>query len=332
MDGSTRKEVTMKQVRLIPLVLVLLLPRAGASQAPEGTAQPPAGASPAPAAGDQAPDRAHTLAAEATAQKPVFCGKVKDFHDCHATYPDGCTVKSTPKKTPAKKPAKKPAVAKYDAYLNFLKNQMPENQPATGTLTSADISGKEKQLPVGMNGLNHGKFAGDLTNLGEGNIYTLVGYLYYHMPGGQETCNCKLKGEPNVDKHLGVGFDPEMAQRIASGQVHKGPIGASTDVDRTSMIVEMTPAYRDRFHPQWTDARLDAAVGKQVKVVGQLLVDNDHLNIKDDCGFEGAKTATCWRMSAWELHPALEFYVCKKGVGCGDDPNDWQKLDDLPGT
>lgn len=321
----------MKQVRLIPLVLVLLLPRAGASQAPAGEAQPPAvasGASPAPATGAQTPDRAHTLAAEAVAQKPVFCKKVKDFHDCHASYPDGCTKRPPPKKPPAKKPA----VPGYDAYLNFLKNQMPENQDAIGTLTNAEISGKESKLPAGMNGSNHGKFAVALADLGEGNIYTVVGYLYYHMHGGQETCNCKLKGEPNIDKHLGVGFDPEMAKQIASGQLHKGPIGASTAVDRTSMIVEMTPAYRDRFHPKWTDARLDAAVGKQVKVVGQLVVDNDHLKASDDCGFKGADTSKCWRMSVWELHPALEFYVCKKGAGCGDDPNDWDKLDDLPGT
>jgi hypothetical protein len=312
----------VKQARLIPLFLALFLLSQG------GASQPPAAAG-----GTPAPDRAHTLAAQAASAKPAACKHVKDFRDCHARYPDGCTLVSsrrTSSKTPGKRPSKKP---RFDAYLNFLKNQAPDTPDATtatGTLSSADVSDKESKLPAGLDPFNHGKFAGALADLGEGNIYSLVGYLYYHMPGGKETCNCKLSGEPNIDKHLGVGFDAEMAQKIASGQAKKGAIGASTEVDRTSMIVEMTPAYRAQFHPNWTDARLDAAVGKQVKVVGQLLVDNDHLNVKDDCAFPGASTATCWRMSAWELHPALAFYVCKKGTGCGDDPQDWVKLDDLP--
>jgi len=297
-------EVTVKQVRLVPLFLALMLPRAGASQ-------PPAG-------GASTPDRAHTLAGQAGAAKPAACRHVKDFRDCHARYPDGCTLVSGKKKP------------KFDAYLNFLKNQLPDVQAATGTLSAADVADKESKLPAGLDPFDHGKFAGALADLGEGNIDSVVGYLYYHIPGGKETCNCKLAGEPNIDKHLGIGFDQEMAQKIASGQASKGEIGASTQVDRTSMIVEMTPAYRAQFHPNWTDARLDAAVGKQVKVVGQLIVDNDHLNVNDDCAFPGANATTCWRMSAWELHPVVAFYVCKKGTGCGDDPQDWSKLDDLP--
>jgi hypothetical protein len=337
----------VNDLRLIRLFLAVslvavLLPRAGAgqsssagaSQPAAGAGEPPAGASaPAtggasqPAAGAGQPadagaaattDRAHTLASQAAAAKPAACKRVKGFSDCHKRYPDGCTLVA----------GNKPPL--FDAYLNFLKNQLPDSQDATGTLTGADVSDKESKTPAGLDWSNHARFAGALADLGEGNLYSVVGYLYYHMHGGKETCNCKLSGDPNIDKHLGVGFDPAMAQKVASGQASKGAIGASTDVDRTSMIVEMTPAYRAQFHPSWTEARLDAAVGKQVKVVGQLLLDNDHLNVNDDCAFAGANHATCWRMSAWELHPVVAFYVCKKGTGCGDDPQDWTRLDDLP--
>ena len=306
----------MRSIRLIPLSfalplsLALLLPWGCASQPPLGSAAAPDRAS--------AADRAHTLAAQAAAAKPAACDQVKDFRDCHARFPDGCTLVAGNKQP------------KFDAYLNFLKNQLPATQDAAGTLSRADLADKESKLPAGLDPFNHGHFAVPLADLGEGNIHAVVGYLYYHLPGGKETCNCKLDGEPNIDKHLGIGFDPGMAQQIAAGQARKGEIGASTQVDRTSMIVEMTPSYRAQFHPQWTDARLEAAVGKQVKVVGQLLVDNDHLNVNDDCAFPGAIAATCWRMSAWELHPVLAFYVCKQGTGCGDDPQGWTKLDDLP--
>jgi hypothetical protein len=299
----------VKQARLAALSvtflsLPFLLSRAGSAQAPD------AGSPPA--------DRAHTLAAEARSQKPVVCKRVKDFRDCHTRYADGCTV------------VKGKGKPNYDAYLNFLKNQVGDSQDSVGSLTGADITDKEGKLPAGLKSSNHARFAGALADLGEGNIYTVVGYLYYHMHGGQETCNCKLKGDPNIDKHLGVGFDADMAGRIASGDAKQGPIGASTEVDRTSMIVEMTPFYRAQSHPNWTEGRLDAAVGKQVKVVGQLMVDNDHLNTKDDCAFPHASSKTCWRMSVWELHPVLAFYVCKKGVGCGSDPQEWSPLDDLP--
>jgi hypothetical protein len=169
----------------------------------------------------------------------------------------------------------------------------------------------------------------DLNNLR--NIYTIVGYLYYHVHGGKETCNCKLTGVPNIDFHIGLGFDEHMAQQIADGSViATSSVGKpSTEAERTSMIVEMTPHYRAEFHPKWSDALLDEVVGKQVKVRGQLLVDNGHLNPKDDCGFTDANTTSCWRTSVWELHPVLDLYVCKKGIGCGGNVDEWEKLDDL---
>ena len=65
-------------------------------------------------------------------------------------------------------------------------------------------------------------------------------------------------------------------------------------------------------------------------VTGQLLADNGHLNPNDDCSFSGANTTSCWRMSLWELHPVLNVYICRKGVGCGDNGSEWEELDNLP--
>jgi hypothetical protein len=267
-------------------------------------------------------DRAHQLAASAPKAKPAACtAAIHTFKDCHPKYPNGCdTVSGT----------KQP---NYDAYLDFLKNQAPAGSlPSVGNVSAADISSKESKLPSGMGPFNHANFAQNLAPLGEGNIYTIVGYLYYHEPGGVETCNCKLGGASNDDFHIGIGFDQSTTQQIAGGslQVRSTKGQPSTTAERTSIIVEMTPYYRATFHPKWTEAALDSVVGKQVKVVGQLLVDNDHFNADDDCGFSGAHTASCWRMSAWELHPVLAFYVCKNGAGCGNDSSDWVELDNLP--
>ena len=268
-----------------------------------------------------AQDRAHQLANEASQAQPVACESVQSFQDCHSRYPDGCTIVSGNH------------APHYDAYLDFLKNQLPTAAATpVGTLTQADISSKEKQIPSGITQFNHAHFADTLAGLGEGNIYTIVGYLYYDEKGSKETCNCKLTGTANIDIHIGLGFDENMAKQIAAGTVTAtSAVGQpSTPAERSSMVVEMTPHYRANVHPNWDEGRLGQAIGKEVKVTGQLLLDNDHLNSKEDCGFKNANTTSCWRMSVWELHPATAFYVCKKGYGCGDNPDEWEALDNIP--
>jgi hypothetical protein len=187
-------------------------------------------------------------------------------------------------------------------------------------------------VPSHINQFNHADHAKALGDLGEGNIYTVVGYLYYFQHSGKETSNCKLSGRQDVDYHIGVGFDPNTAQGIVEGTTKvKHKKGEPTTLpQRTSMIVEMTPHYRADFHENWNNSRLLFALGKQVKIVGQLLLDNDHFNRKDDCGHADAMQDSCWRMSVWELHPVTEFYVCRNGTGCGSDPGEWQDLDSIP--
>jgi hypothetical protein len=99
--------------------------------------------------------------------------------------------------------------------------------------------------------------------------------------------------------------------------------------EQTSIVAEMTPHTRDA---KWTVARLRRQRGKAVKVIGQLLVDNTHLNPGADCGFLGDPTLTCWRASAWEIHPVMQFFVCRSGRTCtrSSPDDDWIRLEDLP--
>jgi hypothetical protein len=84
------------------------------------------------------------------------------------------------------------------------------------------------------------------------------------------------------------------------------------------------------LHPNWTLTKVKGIFGRQVKVVGQLMVDNDHLGGKDNCAASNANTATCWRRTVWEIHPVIRFYVCEGDEPCEDDSSRWKKLDDLP--
>src|SRR2546430_8698504 len=80
-------------------------------------------------------------------------------------------------------------------------------------------------------------------------------------------------------------------------------------------------------------ARINSLQGQQVKVVGQVMIDNTHLNTNDDCGFVGAK-ASCWRSTVWEVHPVTQFYVCnlKNNQVCDKNSPDsaWTALDNVP--
>jgi hypothetical protein len=64
-----------------------------------------------------------------------------------------------------------------------------------------------------------------------------------------------------------------------------------------------------------------------VRIVGQLLIDNDHFQPNADCGRSDA-TKSCWRGSVWELHPVTRFEVCETGT-CTAKSGDWVPLEKL---
>jgi hypothetical protein len=269
-------------------------------------------------------DRAHDLASKAASQRPVRCPQTgMTLQKCHDQFPNGCSSSK--------------AAPNYDAYLNFLKDQDPgPTMASTQGLIAADFSKLESQLPATLSSANHVKFANQFANLGEGNIHTVIAYLYFAedtskgtptVSAKPETCNCRLTPPDTFDYHLGLGFDAKLAAGARSNHPKPGD-GAFTALEKDSVVAEMTPYTR---RPNWTFARVNALQGQQVKVVGQLMADNIHFNSKDDCHFASALPG-CWRSTAWEIHPITQFYVCKASSGCtaSSPASDWTNLDDMP--
>jgi len=269
-------------------------------------------------------DRAHDLAKEAAKQKAVTgCNPASlNTQTCHTQFPTGCTD----------------SAHRYDAYLNFLKDQVPgPSLASTALLNGNDFQSLEGKIPKGLGSSNHAKSAPVLAGLGEGNIVTVIAYLYFvedtskgasSKPSIGETANCKLQLPDSYDYHIGLGFDPALAQHALKTKL-KPIIGKPGPIDKTSVVAEMTPHTRA---PKWTFARVNSLQGQQVKVVGQLMIDNVHLNVNDDCGFPGA-TASCWRSTVWEVHPVTQFYVCNlKNKPCDQSSPDsaWTSLDNVP--
>jgi hypothetical protein len=258
-------------------------------------------------------DRASDLAKMANQQKRGVCTELDDWRECHDDFPTGCSDS---------------ARSTYDPYLNFLKNQIPpDNVASVKTFTKKeDFASLDHDAKNLLAGSNHTKRAVQIAALGEGNIHTVIGYLYYAFPSGKESCNCQLTGPQDVDFHIGIGFDADLAQ-----QVRDGSDPDKTELQQNSIVVEMTPQYRGTVKPRWTTQRLEKVLGRQVKVVGQLTADTEHAKTRDVCELaeSAADKKSCWRVSMWELHPVTEFFVCTSNSPCVEDSDSWKKLEIL---
>jgi hypothetical protein len=222
---------------------------------------------------------------------------IRDVRDCHSNYPTGCS-----------------AAARYDAYLNYLKNLPPRPPPEANFLDQQAFEKLNALTPIALGrGNNHSDFKDELTKLGEGSQYGVVGYLYYYQSAGAESSNCELTGVDNVDFQIGVGFAP-------------APEGASrNELQQKSIVVEMTPHYRAQFHPNdWTLTSLGTALGHKVRIVGQLLADSEHNKPSDNCALAD-KTTHCWRYSIWELHPVTSLEYCADD-SCSETSGNWIPL------
>jgi hypothetical protein len=268
-------------------------------------------------------DRAHDLASKAASQHPASCPKTgMTLQLCHDKFPAGCSAAAHPT---------------YDAYLDFLKDQDPgPTLPSTKNLAGSDFPKLESKLPSTLRATNHAKFANQFANLGEGNIHTVIGFLYFvedtgkgtpSLPPDSETSNCKQTAPNTFDFHLGLGFDSALAAKVRSTHPQPGD-AAFTTLEKQSVVAEMTPFTR---HANWTFSRVNALQGQQVKVVGQLMVDNTHFNKKDDCHFPSS-LPSCWRSTVWEIHPITQFFVCNASTPCtaSSPDSDWTNLDDIP--
>jgi hypothetical protein len=265
-----------------------------------------------------------SAAAEHGEEAAVCEDDIEGVRGCHSDYPTGCTK-----------------AARYDAYLNLLKNQLvPPTKAPLKFLGQSDFASLDSHTPSDLTRGNHADHKDDLAKLGEGQVFAINGYLFYAQKGGtSESSNCQLSDMDAIDFHIGIGFDAALAAKVLA-KATKKPGAKLTDaqktaLNQTSVVVEMTPHYRAQFKPDWSLDLLKAVLGRQVRVVGQLTADNEHNNAHDNCSFAGANTATCWRASIWELHPVTQFQVCNSAAKCDDNSADWVDLEDFtpaPGT
>lgn len=250
-------------------------------------------------------------AAKRTAAAVACEEEVEDLYACHSVYPTGCSP-----------------TGKYDGYLNLLKNELPgAADHAQKYLTEADFETLEKALPADLKKSNHADFKDELKKQGEGELRGIVGYLYDAHVQDPESSNCgapRGDSNQNVDFHIWIGFDADHALKIKQKKA-KGAL--LHKYKQEAIVVEMTPHYRAQFHAQeWTIEALRAHFGEQVRVEGQLLVDNEHHAIGQDCGLK--KESLCARATVWELHPVTGFQFCKRGEPCSQNSPDWADLGD----
>jgi hypothetical protein len=306
-NGSMGGGFIRRVAPFAPLALSLLMSRA---VIPNG-APAPAIATPASATGIATTPSA--IAANATCASDV-----DTVQTCHSEYPTGCSRSPHPD---------------YDAYLNLLKNRLiSPSAPAVVQLDERGFSDLNSKTPTGLTSKNHQQLANQLAALNEGKVGSVIAYLYYARFGGtSETVNCELHDPDEIDYHIGIGFDPSIAGKLVS-KANMSPEENSA-LETTSVIVEMTPHYRARFEPGWTLDALKPLVGRQVRVTGQLLIDNEHVAPNANCGAPNANTSTCWRFSAWELHPVTRFEICQStSQVCTANSGEWVALENFGQT
>jgi hypothetical protein len=254
-----------------------------------------------------------TLAEEHPVDEAVACGdEIPTFEECHGEYPTGCS----------------PA-ARYDPYLNLLKNQLvPPTKKPIRTLTGDEYGALEERLPPALTKENHGELKDEVAALGEGRVFAVIGFLYDVKKGGKESSNCQLTEADDIDFHLGIGFDPDLAAAAATKKdlTPAERKKLEQEIKVSSHIIEVTPHWRALFKPNWTLAMFAPAVGHQVRVTGQLLLDSEHYSPKDDCAFADAGPK-CFRASSWELHPVTRFQVCTTGDSCTATSRGWVDIE-----
>ncbi|MBV9761851.1 MAG: hypothetical protein JO340_14920 [Acidobacteriaceae bacterium] len=294
--GASNSTFSRRVAPFVPVALSLLLSRSILPvAAPEGEAE-------APNANGGAP-------VVATCEADIGSVEV-----CHSYYPTGCSKSAHPA---------------YDPYLNLLKNQLlPPSSPALLQLDRQAFIDLNSKTPAGLRTGNHAQFSQQLGALQEGQVASLIGYLYYAQYGGKsESVNCQLGDPDEIDFHIGIGFDPTLAGKLSQHQRLTPDENAT--LEPTSVIVEMTPHYRAHFEPDWTLDALKNVLGRQVRVTGQLLIDNEHVAGNANCGAPHADTSKCWRFSAWELHPVTKFEICQSdSQPCA--AGDWVALEAMP--
>jgi len=218
-------------------------------------------------------------------------------------------------------------VSTNDVYLSFLKNQstLPDFEPEK-FLTANDFKILNASSPAGINEKNRTNFAGLLADLGEGNIYGIVGYVYYVSSGTSSSAALSCGHgyvEVEPDFRIGIGFDEAVAKEIRTGS---SP--SQDELAQKSIVVEMTQQFRANGVFSWSIPLLNAELGHPVKVVGQLILDNSDFQ-KPPGAFEVRLGTTSAPFSYWKIRPVTRFYISKSDILCAPDSPDWKKIEEI---
>ena len=146
----------------------------------------------------------------------------------------------------------------------------------------------------------------EVENMGEGNYVSyvaVIGEAHYSDVSSGEAVNCNIHGNAPNDIHIVLMPDPN-------------------DTDEChSTTAEMSPHYRPA---NWTPEKLNA-LGKPVRVRGQLFYDNSHV----PCS--GNSRPNPKRASLWEIHPVYSLEVCQltdlDKCRNSSNPADWVPLE-----
>jgi hypothetical protein len=212
--------------------------------------------------------------------------------------------------------------AKQDDDLRNRAKRFIANATTPVVLSIADF--KALQADTDPNAANHvqkvlprtltNKHAGSHT-VSEGERVAVTGFLHRAEEGSAaESVNCA--GSDGRDIHLNINEPtpnpPTFSEwtGVVVEVIPQAPLPGWTSADH-SVVVSALQAVRDAALP--------------VLAIGSLTYDNEHQVNSDKTHPRGTNPK---RVSLWEVHPVLEFYVCPKAQSC--DPTTpstvWESL------
>jgi hypothetical protein len=192
-----------------------------------------------------------------------------------------------------------------DPDLNFLKNR--DDQADNWVKVDFDAV-LNLPYPAAVGKHNRGTWTADdraAVQQFEGLPIAVVGYFGWARDEKEESCNCHQHDKAMFDIHTWLLKEP-------------AEIDGSQAPDRSRAVVaEVTPRLKPD-HPRWTQdgIRRLARDGKQVRVSGWLLLDQEHPE-----QITGTASQEPTRGTLWEIHPIVAIEVMQNGQ--------WVPLDDL---
>lgn len=166
-----------------------------------------------------------------------------------------------------------------------------------------------QNLPNPGNDYEEGGSRGELIDLGEGKMITIIARAVRVSKGSKESCNCNLTTMPNKDNHI-VLIDPNDSSPSLADEPN-------------SQTAEFTPRVR-RDHPRlkWSvlNNLIQAASHQalKVRVTGLQMFDSHHF-------FNGPLP----RHNNWEIHPVFKLEYCPPHKTCNQHSDaNWTDIED----